>query len=756
MSHNLGVMNAAINLDTRNFDSGVKKATGSLQSFGGTITTLNQGVDLLSRAWRGFDRAVNGTLRTFIQAADQMEKYQITLRNTLGSQREGLRMFREMSKFAQTAPFEYDEIMKSASALSGVMKGGVDEIKEWIPGIADLASVYNMTIEDTTNNVARMYAAGAASAVAFRDRGILAAMGFQQGVTYSVNETRKKVQEYFAQIEGASKDFANTWDGMTSMLSDKWMAFRSMTMDTGLFDHMKERLSDIIEKLNEFQETGQMQVWAKNVAYIFGQLINTMTRSLVGFLKLVMKGAEVFTSFQSSWTELQIATLERREERGPKAPINKRIATWFRGGDQEELAEQYRDKEADRHRREEIERLKTQSAAQRKAVEVYREALEGLDATGKMITLDLSEILNYEPPEMDDLGETIAGDLITPLSKEALAFADTMNAALRKADFDLAATSMQEYEKQLAQINFDLEEMKEKNKEVFQESPEFQRQLDQLGELRRAALEISTMMSLQESGDNFFDSQKAAIEGSETLITNYAAKTEELQANFERFIETNKELFEQFPELMEDMVLKFDELTDELKANVIANEIKGIFDNAQQHFTSFLYEFAQTGKATFKELVNSLMKMLQMMAAQKTAKLLMEAAYQGVMAFISPGEGHGAKSIAALKGASIMGSFVAGSGLAGMAHKGITDIPEDGTWLLKKNERVVDTETNKDLKEYLSNASKGVGSLQVVFNNSDQESVERALPALRRTILDVISGDISNNGQTLKIIRNHI
>ena len=41
------------------------------------------------------------------------------------------------------------------------------------------------------------------------------------------------------------------------------------------------------------------------------------------------------------------------------------------------------------------------------------------------------------------------------------------------------------------------------------------------------------------------------------------------------------------------------------------------------------------------------------------------------------------------------------------AHDGIDNIPKEGTWLLDKGERVVDSRTNADLKDYLA---KGGGS----------------------------------------------
>jgi tape measure domain-containing protein len=50
-------------------------------------------------------------------------------------------------------------------------------------------------------------------------------------------------------------------------------------------------------------------------------------------------------------------------------------------------------------------------------------------------------------------------------------------------------------------------------------------------------------------------------------------------------------------------------------------------------------------------------------------------------------------------------SLIASTALVGMAHDGIDNIPTDGTWFLQKGERVLDSRTNTDLKNYLSNAS---------------------------------------------------
>ena len=50
--------------------------------------------------------------------------------------------------------------------------------------------------------------------------------------------------------------------------------------------------------------------------------------------------------------------------------------------------------------------------------------------------------------------------------------------------------------------------------------------------------------------------------------------------------------------------------------------------------------------------------------------------------------------------------MIAAQTISGMAHSGIDHIPEDGTWLLKKGERVIDDRTNADLKDFLGTSKQ--------------------------------------------------
>ena len=67
-------------------------------------------------------------------------------------------------------------------------------------------------------------------------------------------------------------------------------------------------------------------------------------------------------------------------------------------------------------------------------------------------------------------------------------------------------------------------------------------------------------------------------------------------------------------------------------------------------------------------------------------------------------------------------AMIAAQTIAGMAHDGIDNVPYEGTWLLDKGERVVDSRTNADLKSYLNNSSNSSNG-DIIINNNGSNKV---------------------------------
>jgi len=264
--------------------------------------------------------------------------------------------------------------------------------------------------------------------------------------------------------------------------------------------------------------------------------------------------------------------------------------------------------------------------------------------------------------------------------------------------------------------------------------------------LRQSIANSPESMMLQKQ----IDSTKNQIFNSDSSSERFATLNKELDKLIEKRNKLNEGKFQLIKD--EEANATIANIRKITQGTVIAKEMADAFTGP---LTDALTSFATTGKLNFKQLGADLLKTMQMMAAQKTAILLMEAAYQGIMVLADPifSSIHAMAADMALTGAAIMGSFVLGSGLAGMAHSGMSNIPEDGTWMLKKGERVVDSNTNADLKEYLKDSkSKGPVNVTVNINNSDEQGVMNALPAMKQAIIDAVSGNIASGGAIKKSI----
>jgi len=250
-------------------------------------------------------------------------------------------------------------------------------------------------------------------------------------------------------------------------------------------------------------------------------------------------------------------------------------------------------------------------------------------------------------------------------------------------------------------------------------------ELSKMPESSKKLLRLEYQLSSGQITKHMYDNQKASIE-------NQLAK-QESDSNFDRFIETT--IMTEYDKQALQLKSQFEqgELTDVMYKNKMAildykaalgeldqsigklgttltnQDLKGAFNAMTPAVADFLTVFAQTGKIDISGLANSLLQSLQAYAAQKVAHLTMEYLYNQIMSIVNPmNPTYKTAATAAAAGIPVFAGIVAGSGLAGMAHDGISAIPEDGTWLLQKNERIVGAELNRDLTTFLSKQTSNI------------------------------------------------
>ncbi len=305
----LGDLKTELNKATNEGKKTANKFKSNFKSIRGSIKGASNAVFSLKGAIAGLGLGL--IAKSFLDAGRTTEEFRIRLNALTGSAAAGNQVFQDASKFAANVAFEYKDILGAATQLSGVVKGGPEEIKALLPVIADLATVSGLSITDTTSQVQRMLSAGAASADQFRERGILAMLGFQAGVSVSAEETRKQLIAAFedpqSKFRDASKEMANTWTGMTSLVSDKWFQFRDAVMGAGLFDFLKALVKQFDVELGDAllsnKETAQKfsiavvdgLIVAGEAVGIFADSMNGI-KIIINILKATLQGFVIFVT----------------------------------------------------------------------------------------------------------------------------------------------------------------------------------------------------------------------------------------------------------------------------------------------------------------------------------------------------------------------------------------------------------------------------------------------------------------------------
>lgn len=144
----------------------------------------------------------------------------------------------------------------------------------------------------------------------------------------------------------------------------------------------------------------------------------------------------------------------------------------------------------------------------------------------------------------------------------------------------------------------------------------------------------------------------------------------------------------------------------------ISGQTKDLFSDAFSGMNDALYNFVTTGKLSFSDMAATFASTaLKMLIQWGTAQVAMAALNAFTSTAAIPIVGPFAAPAAAASALGSAGSFMGMiSSVAGMAHDGIDSVPQDGTWLLQKGERVTTAETSAKLDRTLEQVSQGGAS----------------------------------------------
>ncbi|KSQ21935.2 phage tail tape measure protein [Pseudomonas aeruginosa] len=202
------------------------------------------------------------------------------------------------------------------------------------------------------------------------------------------------------------------------------------------------------------------------------------------------------------------------------------------------------------------------------------------------------------------------------------------------------------------------------------------------------------------------------------------------------------------------MIMDGESLADVFK-NIAQTMATSIINALAQMAAQWLvYQAVQlvTGKAAQASAASTLVA-----NAQATAFQAQLAAFASTAAIpiVGPVLAPAAAASAAIATAPMVAG-VAASALAGMAHDGIDAVPETGTWLLQKGERVTTAETSAKLDRTLDDvrsnqSSGGAPTINLIEDRSRAGQVNTRRQD-DQYIIDVVVADLFGDGRTSKAI----
>ena len=255
----------------------------------GQSDKLKDSVNRLKIALAAVSIAGGVFLKSVIDTGAQVQALRVRLRFLTGSVQSGARAFEIMAQYASSVPFALEEIQQGSAQLLTV-SDNVEDLNGLLKITGDLAAVSGLSFAEAAGQLQRAFSAGIASADLFRERGVAAFLGFEAGVSYSAEQTRKTIINAFrdgtTSAAGATDELADTFIGQVSMMQDAWFNLKLSLSDSGLTSEATKQIKALTEVL-------------KDPSVIEGAIV--ITDALLDLFKFVTSNAKTLIAVGSVW-----------------------------------------------------------------------------------------------------------------------------------------------------------------------------------------------------------------------------------------------------------------------------------------------------------------------------------------------------------------------------------------------------------------------------------------------------------------------
>lgn len=208
------------------------------------------------------------------KTAGQFEQFEIMLENMEGSADKARKSMDWVRQFAQTTPYELDQVMAAFVQLKAY---GIDPTDGSLRALGDASAGMS---KDIMAAVEALADAQTGEFERLKEFGIRARTeGDKVTLTYMKNgkeislQAKKNAAELkdaivtimSARFDGMMDRQSKTMFGMISNLKDQWTGFLNRVAEAGVFDKVKGRIEVILARVNAMAADGRLQAWAEKI-----------------------------------------------------------------------------------------------------------------------------------------------------------------------------------------------------------------------------------------------------------------------------------------------------------------------------------------------------------------------------------------------------------------------------------------------------------------------------------------------------------
>ena len=303
------IANLGVKVDPRGAVTGANRAKRAITGIGESARGVKNRIMSMQGALLGL--GAGALVKSIITTASEVESLQVRLKFLTGSAEDSAKAFETMTKFASQVPFSLEDIER-ASPLLLTVADDVDQLNELLSITGDIAAVSGLSFEATAGQLQRALSGGIASADLFRERGVKAFLGFEEGVQYSAERTSKHIFKLFRDgtttAKGATSELADTFQGQVSMMQDAFRELKLVIADAGLFDLTAQAVKNITDILKDEETITKMQEFGAGISRI-GIAMGRVIDAFMGLPPYVRDVGIVLAFLGGKKVKLAVATV---------------------------------------------------------------------------------------------------------------------------------------------------------------------------------------------------------------------------------------------------------------------------------------------------------------------------------------------------------------------------------------------------------------------------------------------------------------